>query len=38
MRERMTRIGGELVIDSRPAGSTTVRAILPGAAPQRVTR
>lgn len=36
MRERMIRIGGELVIDSRPAGSTTVRAILPGAAPQQV--
>lgn len=29
MRERMLRIGGDLVIDSTPAGSTTVRAVLP---------
>lgn len=29
MRERMLRIGGELVIDSTPAGSTTIRAVLP---------
>ncbi|NGY65811.1 histidine kinase [Lentzea sp. NEAU-D13] len=32
MRERMRRIGGGLVIDSTPAGSTTVRAVLPSAA------
>ncbi|MDX8036975.1 histidine kinase [Lentzea sp. BCCO 10_0856] len=31
MRERMRRIGGGLVIDSTPAGSTTVRAVLPPA-------
>ena len=31
MRERMNRIGGGLVIDSSPAGSTTVRAVLPSA-------
>jgi signal transduction histidine kinase len=30
MRERMERLGGRLVIDSRPTGSTTVRAVLPG--------
>jgi signal transduction histidine kinase len=29
MRERMNRIGGDLVIDSTPAGSTTIRAVLP---------
>ncbi|MEV6238265.1 histidine kinase [Lentzea sp. NPDC051838] len=29
MRERMKRIGGDLVIHSTPAGSTTVRAALP---------
>ncbi|HEX8870726.1 MAG TPA: histidine kinase, partial [Lentzea sp.] len=29
MRERMRRIGGDLVIDSTPNGSTTVRAALP---------
>ncbi|TWP54303.1 histidine kinase [Lentzea tibetensis] len=29
MRERMARIGGELVIDSSTSGSTTVRAVLP---------
>lgn len=33
MRERMLRIGGELVIDSTPAGSTTVRAVLPAEVP-----
>ena len=31
MRERMKRIGGELVIDSTPTRSTTVRAVLPSA-------
>jgi Na+/proline symporter/two-component sensor histidine kinase len=34
MRERMRRIGGGLVIDSTPAGSTTVRAVLPSAMPR----
>src|SRR6266508_3314917 len=29
MRERARRLGGRLTIDSRPAGSTTVRAVLP---------
>jgi Na+/proline symporter/two-component sensor histidine kinase len=29
MRERMRRIGGQLAIDSRPDGSTTVRLVLP---------
>ncbi|MFC0110555.1 histidine kinase [Kibdelosporangium aridum] len=32
MRERMRRIGGQLVIDSRPAGPTTVRLVVPDAA------
>jgi signal transduction histidine kinase len=31
MSERMARIGGRLVVDSCPARSTTVQAILPGA-------
>ncbi|GLZ36148.1 hypothetical protein Lesp02_83350 [Lentzea sp. NBRC 105346] len=30
MRERMARIGGELIINSSTTGSTTVRAVLPG--------
>ncbi|HKN52016.1 MAG TPA: sensor histidine kinase [Amycolatopsis sp.] len=29
MRERIERVGGQFVIDSRPAGSTAVRAVLP---------
>jgi len=28
MRERTERIGGQFIIDSSPAGSTTVRAVL----------
>lgn len=35
MRERMKRIGGGLVIDSTPAGSTTVRVVLPPATAER---
>ncbi len=34
MRERMNRLGGGLVIDSSPAGSTTVRAVLPSGTAQ----
>jgi Na+/proline symporter len=30
MRERTDRLGGSLIIDSSPAGSTTVRAVIPG--------
>jgi signal transduction histidine kinase len=30
MRERTERLGGRLIIDSSPTGSTTVRAVLPG--------
>jgi signal transduction histidine kinase len=30
MRERAKRLGGQLTVDSSPAGSTTVRAVLPG--------
>jgi Na+/proline symporter/two-component sensor histidine kinase len=30
MRERTERLGGRFTIDSSPAGSTTVRAVLPG--------
>lgn len=35
MRERMNRIGGGLVIDSTPAGSTTVRVVLPPATAEK---
>ncbi|HKN56652.1 MAG TPA: sensor histidine kinase, partial [Amycolatopsis sp.] len=31
MRERLARLGGSLVVDSGPARSTTVQAIVPGA-------
>jgi signal transduction histidine kinase len=31
MRQRVQRVGGRLTIDSSPAGSTTVRAVLPDA-------
>ncbi|MDT7787741.1 MAG: hypothetical protein QOF58_6160 [Pseudonocardiales bacterium] len=34
MRERMNGIGGELVIDSVPTGSTTIRAVLPVPSPR----
>jgi len=30
MRERAERLGGRLIVDSCPAGPTTVRAVLPG--------
>jgi signal transduction histidine kinase len=39
MRERVAELGGELVVDSRPGGGTTVRALLhvPTDAPQSET-
>jgi len=30
MRERTARVGGQLIVDSSPTASTTVRAVLPG--------
>jgi Na+/proline symporter/two-component sensor histidine kinase len=34
MRERMTRLGGEVIIDSHPTRSTTIRAVLGGSTAQ----
>lgn len=34
MRERMARLGGEVIIDSHPSRSTTIRAVLTGSTAQ----